>query len=432
MPALTRPTFLLRLYGGLATVLCPLAYARVKAKLRLHNIDPKRFSERMGYASLPRSEGRVIWFHAASVGESLSVLRLIEEMGSALPDAHFLLTSGTATSAEIVARRLPPRTQHQFAPLDSARAVARFLDHWRPDAGVFVESELWPNMLRGAAARGVPLALINARISDRSAQNWTRAAGTARNIMGLFRVIHTQDARTERHLRGLGLKHAKMGHNLKSFAAPLPVDEDALRAMQGAFLDRPLWVFSSSHPGEEEIALRAHAALLASHPDLLLILVPRHPERGADIARLITARGMSLARRSLGGMPGKDETVFLADTLGETGLWYRLSPIVCLGGSFTPVGGHNPYEPAHCSAAILHGPLYSNFIGVYAELHRAKAALEVQDADALGQAVGRLLSSADTLTHLQSASADFAAAQADALGEMAHDLCATLELAPPP
>ncbi|MBZ8119659.1 3-deoxy-D-manno-octulosonic acid transferase [Roseovarius sp. LXJ103] len=432
MSALARPTLLLRIYGGLATALAPLAYTRIKTKLRSHSIDPERFSERMGHPGLPRPAGRLIWFHAASVGESLSVLRLIEEMGSALPDVHFLLTSGTATSAEIVARRLPTRTQHQFAPLDSARAMARFLNHWRPDAGVFVESELWPNMLRSAAARGVPLALINARISDRSARNWTRAAGTARSLMGLFRMIHTQDARTERHLRGLGLKHAKMGQNLKSFAAPLPVDENALSAMQGGLSHRPLWVFSSSHPGEEEIALRAHAALLAAHPDLLLILVPRHPERGGNIARLIADRGMQTARRSLGAMPGAEEAVFLADTLGETGLWYRLSPIVCLGGSFTPVGGHNPYEPAHCGAAILHGPLYANFIGVYAELHRAKAAMEVQDAGALAQAVGRLLSSADALKNLQSASTSFAAIQADALGHMARDLCAALELAPPP
>lgn len=424
----SRPTGLLRAYAVLARGLAPLAYLRVRRKLARHGTDPARFGERLGHATLPRPTGRLAWFHAASVGESLSVLRLIEQMGAQFPALSFLITSGTATSADLVARRMPPRTCHQFAPLDSPAAVTRFLDHWCPDAGVFVESELWPNMLRGAQARGVPLALLNARISDRSARGWTRIAVTARHLLDLFAMIHTQDARTTAHLHRLNIAQASTGVNLKALAGPLPVDGAALRTLENTLGPRPVWVASSTHPGEEQVMLQAHAKVLRHHADALLILVPRHPDRAREIVKLIDAQGLKTAQRSAGHLPDAATQVYLADTLGETGLWYRLCPIVCLGGSFTPVGGHNPYEPAHAGAAVLHGLLYANFTGAYAAFHQNGGATEVADADALAASVADLLDNPDALAAQRALSTGFAAAQDGQMGALIETLSRALRL----
>ena len=416
------------LYRAAANVVAPLAYRRVAAKLDAQGISPTRQKERMGRATAARPKGRLIWFHAASVGESLSVLRLIEHLGQALPEASFLLTSGTATSAQIVARRLPPRTQHQFAPLDASRPLRRFHSNWHPDAAVFVESELWPQMLTRTHDRGIPLALINARISDGSARNWKRFPETARYLMNHFRMIHCQDQRTADHLHDLGLTQAEAGQNLKSLAGPAPYDAAALAALKETIANRPLWLASSTHPGEDEVMLAAHKSVLQDNPDALLILVPRHPERADTIAKQITDAGLTLARRSKTD-PLTDKTqVYLADTLGETGLWYALSPLTCLCGSFTPVGGHNPFEPAHAGSAILHGPLYANFAKTYPELDAAGAGIEVDDAKALATELDKLLTRPNRLDALRDNARRFAAAQDDVLDAFAETLCKALAL----
>ena len=419
----SRP-FALTLYAALTRLLGGVAYRRVCTKLRLHGTDPARFRERLGEATLPRPEGRLVWFHAASVGESLSVLALITHMGRVDPGLNFLITSGTATSAEVLTRRLPPRTRHQFAPLDTRTAMGRFLDHWRPDAGVFVESELWPHMIERTRARGIPLALINARISLRSARNWQRFARTARHVMGQFTLIHCQDEATARVLQGLGLPHAEAGGNLKSASGPAPVEASTLTAMQEAVGDRPVWVAASTHPGEEEAVLKAHRAALGAQPDLLLVLVPRHPERAQEVAALMT--DLRVARRSANEPLGTDTQVYLADTMGETGLWYALGGIVFLGGSLVPVGGHNPFEPAHAGVALIHGPLYDNFSGADAALHKAGASREVADAAVLTATLAELLKFPGTSRDLQRRAAEFARAQTDLLEGVSERLFAAL------
>lgn len=421
------PPLPVRLYRGAANLIAPLAYRRVARKLEAQGVAAGRQKERMGHATAPRPAGRLLWFHAASVGESLSVLRLIAHLGTRQPDLSFLLTSGTATSAQIVAGRLPPRTTHQFAPLDSTRATARFLAHWRPDAAVFVESELWPQMLVQTGAAGVPMALINARMSERSARNWKRFPATARFLLGHFRMIHCQDDATAGQLRDLGIKTAEKGLNLKSLSGELPVNAAALEEMRAAIGPRPLWLASSTHPGEDEIVLAAQTQVLRRHPETLLILVPRHPERAETIARLIDAAGLTHARRSTGGTIAADTQVYLADTLGETGLWYTLAPLTCLCGSYTPVGGHNPYEPAHAGSAILHGPLHANFAQTYPALDAAGAAQAVE-ADALGTTVTGLLEEAGRLAAMREKARDFAQAQNDGLDDVAQALSKALGL----
>ncbi len=420
--------FPVRLYSVAANLIAPLAYRRVAAKLSAHGTDPARFRERMGKATAARPDGPLIWFHAASVGESLSVLRLIAHMGRINPAWHFLLTSGTATSAQVVGGRLPPRCRHQFAPLDARRAMRRFLAHWRPDAAIFVESELWPQMLRLTSGAGIPMALLNARISERSARNWKRFPKTARYLMGHFALIHTQDARTTTHLHDLGLRQAYTGQNLKAAAGPLPYEPETLAHLRAAIGPRPLWLASSTHPGEDELMLAAHQTLLKTQPEALLILVPRHPERAGQIAAMIADAGLRTARRTQDQEISAQTQVYLADTLGETGLWYALCPVTCLCGSFTPVGGHNPYEPAHAGSAVLHGPLYANFAQTYADFDANGGAREMADAPALGQALTRLLSDDRACEEMRGKSRAFAAQQADMLDEITASLTRALGL----
>ncbi|WP_300547396.1 glycosyltransferase N-terminal domain-containing protein [Roseovarius sp.] len=418
----------LRLYSAAANLIAPLAYARVKDKLAAQGTDPARLPERMGRATARRPDGPLIWFHAASVGESVSVLRLITHMGEAYPGWSFLITSGTATSAQVVVGRLPPRTIHQFAPLDARRAIDRFLAHWRPTAAIFVESELWPQMLRRTSAAGVPMALINARISDVSARNWKRAPKTAGHLLGVFALIHTQDARTTAHLHDLGLLHARTGQNLKSLSGPLPFDPDEKERMARLIAGRAVWLASSTHPGEDEMMLGAHRKVLHQDPDALLILVPRHPERGAALETLIATQGLSGARRAIGSQLTGQTQVYLADTLGETGLWYTLCPLTCLCGSFAPVGGHNPYEPAYAGSAILHGPLYKNFADTYPLIDASGAALEVADATALAQALIAHLGDPAALDAMRARARAFAAAQENVLDQITRDLVTALDL----
>ncbi len=428
MPGDTGPaTSLVRAYALATRALIPLAYRRSARKLAAEGMDAARIAERTGHATLARPKGALVWFHAASVGEGLSVLRLIAQLGEDHPALEFLITTGTATSARIIAGRMPPRCRHQFAPLDSPAAVARFLNHWRPDAGIFVESELWPNMLRGAAARGIPLALLNARISDHSARGWARIGATARYLLAHFEMVHCQDARTADHLRALGCAHAAMGANLKAMAGPVPYDADTLEGLCTQLAGRPVWVMASTHPGEDEIAIAAHRAVLDRHPSALLILVPRHPERAEGIKGQVAQAGLGHARRSTGQGIGA-APIYLADTLGEMGLWYRLAPLVCVGGTFVPVGGHNPFEVAHGGAAVLHGPLYANFAAGYAQMDAAGAARQVADAGALGAAVTDLLAAPDDLAVMQAHAATFAAAQDGSLADLGSALCAALGL----
>ncbi|WP_323783551.1 3-deoxy-D-manno-octulosonic acid transferase [Thalassovita sp.] len=420
-------TLTYRLYAAVANVLAPLAYRKVARKLFEAGVAQQRLRERIGHATLPRPEGFLVWCHAASVGESLSALTLIRRLGEARPDLQFLLTSGTATSAEIVSKRLPPRCRHQFAPLDGRRILNRFLGHWRPDMAIFVESELWPQMLVRTRATGIPLALLNARLSQGSLRSWGRIPQTARFILSRFSLIRTQDAETLQGLLGLGADPhtTTQGPNLKAAAAPLPVDDDVLSGLRRAIGSRPVWVAASTHPGEEDIVLQAHEQLLKAHPDLLLILVPRHPERVGEIEALIRARGLSQTRRSTGGTAQAE--IYLADTLGELGLWYALAPVVFVGGSLVPVGGHNPFEPAQAGAVVLHGPLYANFAESYAAFAQIGGQAEVKDATALANAVGGLLDDPARLSEAGQQAKTFAETQMQGLDATVQDLSALVQ-----
>ncbi|MEM1299836.1 MAG: 3-deoxy-D-manno-octulosonic acid transferase [Pseudomonadota bacterium] len=345
-------------------------------------------SERLGHAGLPRPEGRLIWLHGASVGEAMSLLPLVRAMQS-LTEAQFLVTTGTVTSARRLEGLLPEGAMHQYVPVDTAGAVTRFLDHWRPDLGIWVESELWPRLVFETAQRGTPMAMVNARLSANSHARWMKARRMAHALFSKFSEVLSQDNETITRLSDFGVA-AEFAGNLKALVDVPNPDPAELKDLHTALGARPVWLAASTHPGEDEVALAAQKRI-AEKTGALLILAPRHPERGDTIAEWIESGGSSIPRRSAGQTPRPEDDVYLADTLGEMGLWYRLAPVTFVGGSFADVGGHTPFEPISCGSAVIHGPNVQNFAPAYSSLAEGVAALAVTRADDLGGAVAGLL-----------------------------------------
>lgn len=388
------PLILYGLAAGLAEPLAPWVLRRRAARGKE---DPARLGERLGRASISRPRGGLVWIHAASVGESLSHLPLVGRLAAERPDLAVLVTSGTRTSAEVLAQRLPVGVLHQYVPIDAPQAAARFLDHWRPDLGVFVESELWPNLLRAARKRGVRLALLGARISERSATGWDRAGAAAGAVLGLFDLIYAQDIDTRDWIEDHGAEVAGR-LDLKRLADPLPCDEGELSRLRGVVAGRTVLVAASTHAGEEAMIASAAQGL---EPRPLLVVIPRHPARGGDVAHELAAAGWRVARRSRGDAPEPDVEAYIADTLGELGLFYRLADLVVLGGAFQEgLAGHNPLEPARLGRAVITGPHHDSFAEVYADLIGEKAVLIAKTPADLGaalQALARDLAAAAAL-----------------------------------
>ncbi|MBE1298011.1 MAG: 3-deoxy-D-manno-octulosonic acid transferase [Rhodobacteraceae bacterium] len=429
-----KATALFQAYRAATALIAPFAYRKVAAKLAAQGITEVRQRERLGHASQPRPDlapgAPLIWFHGASVGESLAAITLINRLAERLPDARFLLTSGTATSAQMAEKRLPDRAIHRFAPLDATGPVSRFLAYWRPDAGIFVESELWPVTLAEARKAGTRLALVNARLSARSLDSWRKRAATAGFILSRFDLLLSQNEQMAQDLISLGADPARVlpGGNLKAGAAPLPVDQTALEPLRQAIEDRPVWIASSTHEGEEETVLKAHKTLLQRHPGLCLVLIPRHPERADEVSALIEAANLISARRSAGAALTPKTQVYLADTLGELGTFYALSPIVFLGGSFLPIGGHNPFEVASAGAAVITGPGTSNFAETFPPLIAAGGAIEVADAGELAEAVDTWLCDNDALAAARESAQSFNTEQARRLDGITDLLIERLRL----
>ncbi|SDH34400.1 3-deoxy-D-manno-octulosonic acid transferase [Roseospirillum parvum] len=419
---------LLVLWRGAVRLGAPLLERHLKRRAARGKEDPARLDERRGRAALPRPAGRLVWVHAASVGESLSVLPLIDRLVAPPHGLSVLITSGTVTSARLLAERLPAGAHHQFAPLDHPAWVARFLDHWRPDAVLWVESELWPTTLAAIARRRLPAALLNGRLSAGSLAGWRRAPGLARRLLGTFRVIHAQSPEDAARLAALAGRPVDGVGNLKRAAPPLPAAPEALAALAEALGPRPRWLAASTHPGEEALAGRLHQGLARRHPGLLTVIAPRHPERGPRIAAELAGQGLNVARRAAGQAPTSATDIYLADTLGEMGLLYRQVPLVLIGKSLLGRGGQNPIEPARLGCAVLHGPHMDNFASLSAEMDAAGAALEVADEAALAAALDRLLSDPEAVAGQGRAAAAWAAAEAQAVDRVEALLAPLLEL----
>ena len=374
-----------RWLGIAATPLMPLLLRQRAARGKE---DHARMGERLGQAGMARPAGRLIWVHGASVGESLAALPLIEKLVA--DGVSVLVTSGTVSSAGMMQARLPQGAIHQYVPLDVPRAAALFLDHWRPDAGLFVESDLWPNLLLEARSRGIKLALINARISERSAAGWKRAPRMARALLDAFDIILAQDEEFAARFRALGARSVTVAGSLKADAPPLSCDPVALQAMRDAIGQRPLLLAAQTHPGEDETVLPAHDALRARFPDLLTIIAPRHVERGPDIAMLCGSR--KSARRAAKDPVTADTAIYIADTMNELGLFYRLTHFCFLGGTLVPMLGHNPLEPAVLECAVLAGPSRANSARAFEAVLGAQGFGSVHTSGDIAREAERLLS----------------------------------------
>ena len=376
-PVASRAPWTLKAYRLLTALALPFANMVLDRRLKRGKEVAARLPERRGESSIARPKGPLVWMHAASVGEMLSILPLIDRIRER--DATVLVTAGTVTAAELAEQRLPAGVIHQFAPLDLPQFVARFLDHWRPNLGLFVESDLWPNLIMAGADRGIPLILVNGRVSERSFQRWRTVPRTIAALLSRFDLCLAQSAEDATRYAGLGAPRYVLTGNLKLDVPAPPADPTKLWQLQAAIGTRPVIAAASTHPGEEIELVDVHRTLKHSFPGLLTILVPRHPERGAAIAGIARGAGLTFAQRSL----------------GELGVVYRLAPIVFIGGSLVGHGGQNPIEAAKLGAAILHGPHVWNFAEIYSALDAVGGAEMVTDSSKLTVRIGAWLTDAE-------------------------------------
>ena len=418
----------LKLYQWATRVLTPAMPLVLGYRERQGKEEPARRDERLGIAAPERGDRPLVWLHAASVGETIAVLPLIDEVRKRAPGVRFLLTTGTVTSAALAKDRLSPGDVHQYAPLDAPKYVERFLDHWRPDLAVLTESEIWPNTILTCHSRNIPIALINARMSDRSYKRWRRNRRTARPLFGRIHSILAQNERLARRFRELGGRNVSVAGNLKVDAPPLPVDETALTELSKRIGARRTFLAASTHQGEEEALLEAYSAAKRTFQDLLLIIAPRHPQRGEALAELAAGQGFETARRQASEAIEPTTEVYIADTVGELGVFYSLAQTAFIGGSLIEHGGQNPIEAIRFGTAVLTGPSQYNFADAYGELRRRSGVIEVHNSAQIGASIEHLLGDEEALRSLQNSAADSVNAMAGALDVTAETL---VDLLPP-
>lgn len=341
-----------------------------------------RLLERRGITSISRPDKPLLWIHAVSVGESLISLTLTQAILKLYPHVHILLTTTTASSAKIIGKRLPKNTIHQFCPVDTPQAVRRFLEHWKPDLALWIESEFWPNLMHMTQERGIPTILLNGRISLKSFSNWKKFKGMIAALLSRLDLCAVQSAQQAAFFQTLGASNISIMGNAKIMMTPLKVDSKKYKSLKKAIGERPLWLAASTHAGEEELIYKAHKILKKDYPDLLTILVPRHIERAASLQHLALKEGLASALQtettSLAGVE-----VYIGNTLGELATFYALSPVVLMGATCVPKGGHNPIEAAQLGSFVLHGPHIFNNLQLYEILSSLGFSEKIQDENQL-------------------------------------------------
>lgn len=403
----------LTLYRAAMAALQPFAPGLLRSRAAKGKEDPARLQERLGHASAARPEGGLVWIHAISVGESQAVLPLIERLSLARPDLTLLVTCGTVTAAALLAKRLPVGAIHQYAPLDTPASARRFLGHWRPDLVVLVESEIWPNLILGAKQSGAKLALISARITQKTARGWARMSAGIRQVLAAFDLVLPQDEMSAERLAYFGVD-TDGRLNLKLAGEPLPADAGELAALKKAIGKRPVVLAASTHAGEEAIIVTPMLTAIRNEaPDALLVIAPRHPDRLGDVLTDLGTGHGPVAVRSRGDRITRQTQIYVADTLGEMGLFFRLADVVVMGGSFVPgVGGHNPMEPARLGAPVISGPQVFNSAEVYdAMVEGERGAMIVETPGDLSMALAGLLAGPEAARALGARGQAFAESQ---------------------
>ncbi len=420
---------LLKIYNTLIRFLYPIAISRyIEKRKKRGKEDIKRFNERVGRPIKPRPEGKLIWMHGASVGESISMLPLIQRLLEVYPNAHVMVTTGTLTSAEIMAKRLPERAFHQYLPIENPVFATRFLKHWKPDIALWFESEFWPAMLSCIKRKNIPLILVNGRISNKSFKRWQQFDFIIKEILECFTLCLGQSDEDEYRLRVLGAKNTMCLGNLKYAGLPLPIDENKKQEIAEQITGRMVWLVSSTHDDEEFKIARFLKDLQKKVPNLLTFMAPRHPQRGSEIKqRLQKELGLNVALRSANEKITEKTDVYVADTIGELGIWYDLIPLVFIGGSLIPHGGQNFIEPSRSRDAVIVGPHMYNFADAMNRAKKADAVIQVNDVLELMETVENLLTHPDLLEAKRSLAYNWANGEAKVLEGIVEKIKAYLD-----
>lgn len=405
------------IYNGLVRVLYPIAIRRyIEKRKKLGKEDLKRFNERVGRPTMKRPEGRLIWLHGASVGESISMLPLINRLLEIYSDAHVMVTTGTTTSAEVMAKRLPERAFHQYLPIDNTAFTTRFVKYWQPNIALWFESEFWPAMLSSIKRRNIPLILINGRISNKTFKRWQQFEFVIKELLSCFTSCLGQSEEDAYRLRVLGAKDAICLGNLKYAGLPIPIDEQKRADIVKQIGDRTLWLVSSTHNDEEFKIGKYLKDLQNKHEGLLTLIAPRHPHRGVEIRdKLRDEYNFNVSLRSLGEKITEKTDIYIADTIGEMGIWYDISPIVFIGGSLIPHGGQNFMEPSRCRDAVIVGPHMHNFTDAMNRAKKSDAVIQVNDVIELIDMVDQLLTNKELLEAKRSLAYNWAMGEAKVL-----------------
>ena len=412
----------LSLYRAATYVFYPLIAAYLAVRKSRGKEDLSRFGERMGYASKPRPEGKLVWLHGASVGETLSALPLVEKIQETYPDVHVLVTSGTVTSAGLMEKRLTGKAFHQYVPIDCVPQVTRFVDHWKPDLVLWLESEFWPNILSVISDRKIPLILVNGRVSDKSFAQWKKMPKFSRQIQKMFVRSFGQTQEDADRLKEIGAENTACVGNIKFAAAPLPADDAELKRMKKQIGYRACWTAGSTHAGEEEVVAAAHREVREKLPDLLTIVAPRHPNRADEVENIFKKEGLKVVRRSRNEEITKETDVYLADTIGEMGLFYRLGEAAFVGGSLIPFGGQNIIEPARLGKAVVCGPYMMNFREISARAIDAGALAVAATEHELAVFLTDVLTDKKLLGRKQKNALAFAEAESNVLDRLMPEL----------
>lgn len=406
----------IKIYNTLIIILYPLVIKRyIKKRIENGKEDIKRFNERIGRPSLKRPEGKLIWLHGASVGESVSMLPLIQRIVDCYPDAHVMVTTGTVTSADVMQKRLPERAFHQFIPIDNPIFTTRFVKHWQPDVALWFESELWPGALSSIKRKNIPLILINGRISNKSFKRWQQFDFVCKELFSCFTMCLGQSEEDAYRLHILGAPQAMCLGNLKYAGLPLPIDEAKRAEFMAQVGKRKIWLASATHDDEEVRIAKIHKRLKEKFPDLLTVIAPRHPPRGEDIQQKINALGLSTALRSKQENINPQTDIYIANTIGEMGIWYDVIDIIFIGGSLIPHGGQNFIEPSRMRDAVIVGPHMHNFTDALSRAKKADAIIQVTDTQELEEQVSLLLENKELLEAKRSLAYNWATSEAKVL-----------------
>lgn len=406
----------IKIYNTLITILYPLVIKRYINKRKENGKeDVKRFNERIGRPTMPRPEGKLIWLHGASVGESVSMLPLIQRILDTYPEAHIIVTTGTVTSADVMQKRLPERAFHQFIPIDNPIFTTRFVRHWQPDVALWFESELWPAVLSSIKRKNIPLILINGRISNKSFKRWQQFDFICKELLNCFTLCLGQSEEDAYRLRVLGAQNSICLGNLKYAGLPLPIDE----AKRAEFIEqagkRHMWLASATHDDEEVRIAKVHKRLKQKFPDLLTVIAPRHPQRGDEIKEKINSLELKAALRSKNEKITPETDVYIANTIGEMGIWYDVINIVFIGGSLIPHGGQNFMEPSRVRDAVIVGPHMHNFTDAMNRAKKADAVIQVTDTEELEEIVAGLFENKELLDAKRSLAYNWATSESKVL-----------------